>query len=115
MARVEQAPAVVLRGPVSTSYHGFREETPAPVRRHEGPGRHVVIIVSFGEPWLIDGERYESFAGGLRTRQVTTEHGGRSFGMHINLAPPAASMLFGLPLHTLAQQVVPLDDVLDEP
>jgi AraC-like DNA-binding protein len=26
------------------------------MRRREGPGRHVVLIVSFGERWLIDGE-----------------------------------------------------------
>lgn len=85
------------------------------MRRREGPGRDVVLIFSFGEEWLINGDRFTSFAAGLHDRQVTTEHGGRSFGMHINLAPPAAYMLFGLPLHTLAYREVPLEDVLDEP
>ena len=85
------------------------------MRRREGPGRHVVVIVSFGEDWLIDGERFQSFAAGLRNRQVTTEHGGRSFGMHVNLAPPAAFMLFGLPLHTFAHRAIPLEEALDEP
>jgi AraC-like DNA-binding protein len=73
------------------------------------------VVVSFGEEWLIDGERVTSFVGGLHDRQVATEHRGRSFGMHIDLAPPAAYMLFGLPLHTLARRVIPLEDVLDEP
>ena len=111
---VQGTPAPQLRGAVS-SYYGYREETSAPLRRREGPGRDVVLIVSFGEDWLIDGKRFTSFAAGLHDRQVTTEHGGRSFGMHINLAPPAAYMLFGLPLHTLARRGVPLEDVFDEP
>ena len=36
------------------SYDGFLEETGAPVSRLEGPGRHAVVILSFGEQWLID-------------------------------------------------------------
>jgi AraC-like DNA-binding protein len=46
---------------------------------------------------------------------VTTFHEGRAFGIHINLAPPAAHRLLGLPLHELAGLQVPLEDVLDEP
>jgi AraC-like DNA-binding protein len=88
---------------------------PSPIRRQEGPGQDVVLIVSFGEEWLINGERFTSFASGLHDRQVTTEHAGHSYGVHINLAPPAAHMLFGLPMHTLARRVVTLEDVLDEP
>jgi AraC-like DNA-binding protein len=85
------------------------------MRRREGPRRDAVLIVSFGEEWLIDGERFTSFGAGLHDRPVTTEHGGRSFGIHVDLAPPAAYMLFGLPMHLLAQQVVSIEDVLDEP
>jgi AraC-like DNA-binding protein len=85
------------------------------MRRREGPGAHVVLIVSFGEDWLIDGERVQSFAAGLHARQVTTEHAGCSYGMHVNLAPAAAHMLFGVPLDTLAHRVVPLEDVLGVP
>jgi AraC-like DNA-binding protein len=110
---VRGAPAAELRGWVS-SYYGFRESTPSPIRRQEGPGRDVVLIVSFGEEWLINGERFTSFASGLHDRQVTTEHAGHSYGMHINVAPPAAHMLFGLPMDNLAGRVVTLEDVLDE-
>jgi AraC-like DNA-binding protein len=97
------------------SYYGFLEETGAPVSRLEGPGRHVVLILSFGEQWLIDGERLESFAGGLRDRQVATRHEGRAFGIHVNVEPPAAHSLFGLPLSELAYAQAPLEEVLDEP
>jgi AraC-like DNA-binding protein len=104
-----------LRGLVATNYHGFEELAPGPVRRREGPGSSIVLILSFGEEWLIDGERLTSFAAGLRRRQVTTEHAGHSFGMHVNLTPAAARMLFGVPLHELAERAVPLEDVLGEP
>jgi AraC-like DNA-binding protein len=111
---IHRDPAPPLRGFVS-SYYGFREETGAPVRRREGPGRAVVVIVSFGEQWLIDGEPLGSFAAGLRGRQGATRHEGRSFGIHVNVSPPAARRLFGLPLHELAYRQVPLENVLYEP
>jgi len=106
--------APALHGSVER-YVGFREETPGPVERREGPGCHVVVIVSFGDVWSIDGERLCSFVGGLRDRQVATRHEGRSHGIHIDLVPPAAHRLFGLTLAELAYAQVPLDDVLDEP
>lgn len=98
-----------------SAYYGFREETGAPVRRREGPGHEVVVIISFGEEWSIDGARLTSFAAGLHRRQVTTEHGGRAFGIHVDLAPPGAYSLFRVPLHELAGRTVALGDVLDEP
>ena len=111
---VRGAPAPALRGMVS-AYYGFREETSGPLRRREGPGTDVVLLISFGHEWLIDGERLTSFVAGLHDRQVTTEHGGLSFGMQVDLVPQAARMLFGMPMHTLARCKVPLDDVLDDP
>jgi AraC-like DNA-binding protein len=108
--RVDEA----LRGSV-TSYDGFREEAVSPMVRREGPGRDVVVILSFGEDWEIDGQRLTSFVAGLRNRQVTTRHEGRSFGIHVNVSPPAAHRLFGLPLHELAERQIPLEDVVDEP
>lgn len=114
VGRVEGTPPAHLRGAIP-SYFGFGEVTPGALRRREGPGCSVVLNVSFGEEWLINGERFTSFAAGLHDQQVTTEHGGRSFGMHVNIAPPAAYMLFGVPLHTLALRTVALDAVFDEP
>jgi AraC-like DNA-binding protein len=107
-------PHPALRGSVSR-YVGFREETPDPVERREGPGCHVVVIISFGDEWTIDGERLTTFVGGLRDRQVATRHEGRSHGIHIDLVPPAAHRLLRVPLAELAYAQVPLEDVLDEP
>lgn len=111
---LRRPPAPALRGHV-TSYYGFGESTPVPVRRREGPGVDVVVILTFEEHWLVDGERRTSFLAGLHRRQVTTEHPGRSLGMQINLDPLAARRLAAVPLHELANRTVPLDDVLGEP
>jgi AraC-like DNA-binding protein len=111
---VSQAPAPALSGLVS-GYHGWLERAPHPVRRREGPGTDLVVVLSFDEGWLIDGRRLTSFVAGLHDRQVTTEHGGSSFGMQVDLPPPAARVLIGLPLHELARLAAPLEDVVDEP
>jgi AraC-like DNA-binding protein len=111
---IRRAPAAPLAGRVTT-YYGFGAETPEPVRRREGPGVDVVVILTFEEHWLIDGERHTSFVGGLYERQVTTEHPGRSLGMQVNLDPLAARALVGGPLDELAHRTVPLEQVLDAP
>jgi AraC-like DNA-binding protein len=85
------------------------------VRRREGPGTHVLVVLSLDGRWRIDGRRLTSFVAGLHDRQVTTEHDGLSVGMQVNLAPPAAHALFGVPLDALARLAVPVEDVLDEP
>lgn len=111
--QIRPAPAPALRG--RASYYGFAEETPTPVRRREGPGTDVVVILTFEEHWLIDGERHGSFLAGLHETQVTTEHPGRSLGMQVNLDPLGARGLLGTPLHELAHRTVELEDVLGEP
>jgi len=111
---IRRAPAAPLAGRV-TSYYGFEMETPEPVRQREGPGTDVVVILTFEEHWLIDGERRTSFVGGLHDRQVTTEHPGRSLGMQVNLDPLAARAVVEAPLHELAHRTVPLEQILDAP
>jgi hypothetical protein len=61
--QIRRDPAAPLAGRV-TSYYGFEIETPQPVRQREGPGVDVVVILTFEEHWLIDGERHTSFVGG---------------------------------------------------
>jgi AraC-like DNA-binding protein len=101
------------------SYYGFTEETPGPLRRREGPGASVVVVISFEHEWLMGRaleperpfERFTSFVAGVHDAAVLTEHGGRSEGIQLNLAPPAAAALFGLSMHELARRIVPLEDV----
>ena len=110
--QIRRAPAAPLAGRV-TSYYGFEDATPQPVRQREGPGTDVVVILTFEEHWLIDGARHTSFVAGLHDRQVTTEHPGRSLGMQVNLDPLAARALVGMPLHELAGLTVPAEEILD--
>ena len=118
MTLIGRAPAGALRGHV-WSYYGYEEETPGPLRRCEGPGTDVVLVISFEHEWLIGDatepsrplERFTSFTGGLRDTCVVTEHAGRSAGMQVNLEPTSARMLLRIPMSELAGQVVPLDAV----
>jgi AraC-like DNA-binding protein len=111
---IQRRPGPALRGRVS-SYYGFSEDTGTPVRRREGPGVDVVMILSLEAHWLIDEARYTSFLAGLHEQQVTTEHPGRSLGIQVNLDPLAGRALVGLPLKELANRTVALEDVLQEP
>jgi AraC-like DNA-binding protein len=116
---VRREPAAALSGLV-TSYYGYREEPGRPMRRREGPGGDVVVILGFDTSWWIGdalhpeapGGRYTSFTGGMREGQVLTEHGGRSHGLQVNLAPHAARALFRVPMDSLAERIVPLEDLL---
>jgi AraC-like DNA-binding protein len=101
-------------------YYGFRETTGSPIRRREGPGADVVVVLSFGPEWRIGAAtdparrltRHTSFVGGLRETAVFTEHDGRSDGMQISLTPAGAFALFGLPMAELAGRIVDLESIL---
>jgi AraC-like DNA-binding protein len=105
---MHRAAARHLRAHV-TGYWGFEERAASAVRRREGPRDAVVVIISFGNEWSIDGESRDSFVGGLRCSRVTTEHAGWSYGMHVDVAPWAAHAALGVPMHELAATSVPLD------
>jgi AraC-like DNA-binding protein len=116
---VRREPAAQLRGMVD-AYYGYREQTAGPMRRREGPGGDVVVILGFDTRWWIGdaldprrlGSNHTSFVGGLRETQVLTEHGGWSDGMQVNLSPPVAHALFRVPMSSLAGQIVDLEDLL---
>ena len=112
-------PAAGLRDLVGR-YCGFSEKTGRTTRRREGPGAEVVVILSFGNEWRIGGaldeisrlEPLGSFVGGLRGTSVLTEHDGQAAGIQVDLHPLGAHMLFGLPMHALAERNLPLDALL---
>jgi len=106
------APGPALRGVVQR-YCGYVEETAAPLRRREPASATVTVIMSFGPRILVDGERHDSFVAGPSEGPATTEHGGVQHGIELNLTPPAARRLLGVPMHELLGRVVPLDAVLD--
>jgi AraC-like DNA-binding protein len=98
-------------------YCGYRESMPLPLRRQELPGMQVVLILEFG-PLLkhLDDAggvtRHRSgFVAGLDERWSTTEHGGVSHGLQVNLTPLGARRVFGVPMHELAHRVTGLEDL----
>jgi AraC-like DNA-binding protein len=105
------APGPALRGVVQR-YCGYVERT-APLRRREAATGTVTVILSFGPRILVDGESHGSFVAGLSDVPATTEHDGVQHGVELNLTPPAARRLLGVPMHELVNRVVALDDVLD--
>jgi AraC-like DNA-binding protein len=111
-----RVPHPLLAGQV-LRYCGYQERTPEPFKRLEAPFNGVVLILSFGEPLrLLDAEGsdrlHQSFTGGLSDGPTYTEHPGHQHGIQIDLTPPAARALLGMPLRELTNRVVSLEDVL---
>jgi AraC-like DNA-binding protein len=109
------APHPRLAGQV-LRYCGYAECTSQPLRRLEAPFGGIVLILSFGDQLrLRDGEGNEathvSFAAGLSDAPTFTEHLGRQRGIQVDLSPPAARALFGIPLRELTNRAVSLEDL----
>jgi AraC-like DNA-binding protein len=107
---VHADPGPRLRGHVR-GYCGYVERT-SPLRRRELPSGEVVLVLGFGPPIRVDGQRRSSFVAGLHGSHATTEHDGRQHGLQVNLTPLGAFQLFGPPESGVPGQVVDLEDVL---
>src|SRR5690606_38995019 len=92
---------------------------PGLLRRRHLPTNDVVLIIGFGQALRFtsgDGRLQAaprfSFLGALSDTYVVSEWSGISAGIEVQLTPPGARMLFGRPMHELAGDVVPLEDLL---
>ncbi len=104
--------------PYVRQYCGYRERTPAPVRRLEMPAAQVVMILDFG-PTLrmldpVDGrlivQHPGGFLAGLDDGFTLTESTGEMDGIQVNFTPIGARLLVGRPMHEVARQVISLPD-----
>lgn len=119
MPDAQRGPAPSLRGYVRR-YYGWEETSESSVRRCEGPGTDVLLVLSFGSEWRIGSapqpegrwQSHNSFTAGLHQAAVLTEHDGYSHGMQVSLSPPGAHALLGNPMAELADRTVDLEDVL---
>ncbi len=100
-----------LRGLVS-SYTGYVEFAPAPLRRLEAATMRIPMILSLGPTILVGGERFGSFVAGPDDRSVVTEHAGDQLGVEVNLTPLGARRLLAVPLLEIARRVVALADLV---
>src|SRR5919201_4225002 len=96
---------------------GYIERTHAPLSRLEAPFRGIVVILSFDHRLrLVDAagrdEMHTSFTAGLSDGPTFTEHAGSQHGIQVDLTPPAARALLGVPLRELTNRIVRLEDVL---
>jgi AraC-like DNA-binding protein len=114
---VTRAPDPRLRR-YARAYQGYVESgSPAPVRQ-ELPIPLVPLIVNFGSPWNVAASAagpqvsHDSFVAGMSTASAYVCAAGPATCMQVNLTPLGAYMVFGLPMHELADQVVPLDAAL---
>lgn len=95
---------------------GYIERTRVPLSRLEAPFSGIVVILSFDDQLrLVDAagrdEIHRSFTAGLSDGPTRTEHQGVQHGMQIDLSPPAARALLGVPLSELTNRVVSLEEV----
>jgi AraC-like DNA-binding protein len=115
---VTRRPAPSLRSYVR-AYHGWTEETPAPIRRSEFSYGDVVLVVNLDAPVRVRDPRRpghvvapRAFVAGIDDSFGVTEHDGVSAGIQVTLSPLGARAFLGVPLHELAHTVVELEDVL---
>jgi AraC-like DNA-binding protein len=92
-------------------YWGYRERTGRPTRQREPLSTNAVLIFGLGSELRVDGRRFSTFVGGLDDSCPIIEHDGELRGIQVDLTPLGARMIFGVPMHELARQVVPLDEL----
>ncbi|HEX3873049.1 MAG TPA: helix-turn-helix domain-containing protein [Solirubrobacteraceae bacterium] len=108
-----------LRGDIR-GYWGYHHTTPGRGRQREPLSTGVVLIFGLGpELGIVDRAHPErpaagfgSFVAGLDDWCTVIEHEGEMHGLQVDLSPLAAGIIFGEPMHTLAREVVRLEDLL---
>jgi len=102
---------------VRGGYHGWLEEGAAFGRRLEVPGPLLPLILNLGGPFLVSraGAAREtpvgSFVAGLDDAWSLVGSDGPSCCIQLDLTPPGARRLLGVPGCELAGRVVELDDL----
>lgn len=106
-----------LRG-VVLRYEGYEERAVGPVTFRELPCTFVPIIIDLDAGWAVTHRQHTtplrlgSFVAGVTDGPVLVRHDGSARCLQVNLTPLGARRLVGLPMSELANQTVPIDDVL---
>jgi AraC-like DNA-binding protein len=101
-------------------YCGYSESTAGLVRRVEPSSGTVGLVIGFGPPVAIAYPRHgggsparaTSFVAGLHASYAVAESSGWQYGVQIDMTPIGAHLLLGVPMVSLANRVVDLDQVL---
>lgn len=105
---------VVLR------YEAYAARTAGPVTIRELPCTFVPIIIDLDAGWTVAHRQHAqraplrlgSFIAGITDGPVLVGHGGSARCLQVDLTPLGARRLIGMPMSELANQSVPIDDVL---
>jgi AraC-like DNA-binding protein len=76
------------------------------------PFAGVPVIVCFGVPYRVDGERFDTFVAGMTDRPTATEFVGAAGGVQIDLTPLGARRILGWPMDELTNRVVAAEELL---
>jgi AraC-like DNA-binding protein len=116
---VLRRPRTSLRGYVQR-YQGYTETAGgSPLSRHFPSGK-VALIISFGSGFRVTGpvgladvsQHRNSFVAGLHDTYSDSEWLGESNGIQVDFTPIGAHLFFGLPMHTLTNRVIEVEDIL---
>jgi AraC-like DNA-binding protein len=108
-----------LHGLIEGAYQGWVEKSPGGIRRREVPSSIVPFIVNLGPPFaMIDpgnpsgpGRRVGSFVAGLHDRYALVDSPRHSTCLQVNFTPIGAYLFLGLPMDSLSNKVIELDDI----
>ncbi|HET8621920.1 MAG TPA: DUF6597 domain-containing transcriptional factor, partial [Gemmatimonadales bacterium] len=103
-----------------TGYEDYLETAaPSAIRRREVPWPGVVLIINFGPAFRLTDPReafgpadYRSFVAGLSDSYTIVESTGLSRCVQVNFTPLGAYRFFRLPMDSIANRAVELDDIL---
>ncbi len=118
----------VARGVPETSmrpyvrrYQDYSERVAGVARRRHPPSGDVPIIIGFGAPMRLCGpasrdadESHRVFVAGPHDRYGETESAGRLHGVQVDLTPIGAYMFFRVPMHSLTNLAVELQDLIGD-
>ena len=95
-------------------YTGFREDAP-PVARAELPSGRIPLILNLGAPFEVASPAgagtLGSFTAGLHDGPAVVTARGAAVCLQVDLSPPAARRVLGLPLAELTNRAVELADL----
>ncbi|MPZ48027.1 MAG: helix-turn-helix domain-containing protein [Dehalococcoidia bacterium] len=113
------APKEALR-PYVRRYQGWLEFRPGKNRRREVATGDVVLIINLGAPFYVINPRNPSsasvplgsFVSGVSDSYVFTESDRSMHCIQVDLTPIGAHLLFGVPMHEMANHELHLEDIL---
>ncbi len=118
-AMTSRAPDPRLARYVTGPYLGWTEQTSRPVRRREIASTVIPLILNLGPRYLIaDGRAPQavhsrgSFIAGLADGCTLVDSAAESCAIQIDFAPLDAYRMFGVPMASLANATVELEDLL---